>query len=95
MKVVAIEKELAHLKGILDSRGYKTVFPEDTNDPVYAFIYYEDSFNIDSMNMNSYSNNVMISSSEYGPGTLLINANGKSPDDIISILERRIYSPLF
>lgn len=95
MKTVAIQRGLEKFIAPLKEKGFKTVFIEQaTDEPIYAYLYLEDSFVSNEM-LNWQLNNSFISANTESNGVLLINAKSKTADDIIAILEKRTYSPLF
>lgn len=92
--VVAIEKGLEGLKQELESRGYDCFYIGE--DRVADAILYKDRANHPYFEVNKDSVPNGMSASEYQTkAALLINAENKSIDDIIRILEQKTYSPLF
>ncbi len=91
---VAIDPRLIEIKKLLHSKNYE-VYPIDTSlsTPVSAVIYMESG---NSGGLLSYSGPTALTSSAcLSTGTFMINAHNKTPEQVLSILEQRIYSPLF
>lgn len=97
MKVIAVQKGLNNIKNQLNRLGYKVVFYEEASCPVDALIYLETNNDNTLLNINRYLSQqyAMLNSAHNYPGTILINAKDKSLDEIVQIIERRSYSPLF
>lgn len=97
MKVIAIQRGLEHIKDQLNRLGYKVVFYEDARCPVDALIYLEENNDNTLININKHLSQqyAMVSLPHHYTGTILINAKDKSIDEIVQIIERRAYSPLF
>ena len=96
MKTIAVQRGLEQIKNYLDNMGYKTVFYDDINSPVDALIYSQDNASNALVNINqllSKQYSILTDAATYG--TILINAKDKSPDDIVKIIESRLYGPLF
>ena len=81
--IVAYQKGLGETAKKLNEHGYNTVewTKASTAD---AFLYTHSDEGL-------YSKNYHASQE----GMLLVNANGKTLDEILSILKYRVYSPLF
>jgi hypothetical protein len=82
---VSIEDNLTALKGYLTGMGHE-VYKFSDNVVSDAYIYSERNTGL--INMANMINGT-------GMGSLLIDADGKSPEEIQSILSHRVYSPLF
>lgn len=106
MKKIAIANTpyLSALKEELKNMGYNIIYSEDIDSPVDAFIYYSNNGTESLLMVNQHLNNVFSSiqsnlqtDTDAQPyyGTLLINAKGKTVDQILQILRTRTYSPLF
>jgi hypothetical protein len=97
MKIVAVQRGLDYIKNQLNHLGYQTVFFDEVNYPVDAFIYFEKNNSRTLINLNNYlSQQYMAQNHNIScPGTILINAKDKSIDEIVQIIEKRVYSPLF
>lgn len=91
--VVAIEKDLLYLKDELKKRGFDVVDLEYYNYPIDAIIYEGNSYQISHVSRNNMPEASMSTRSNYG--VFIINALGKSVDEIQDMLEHRSYSPLF
>ncbi|KGG79457.1 YkuS family protein [Caloranaerobacter azorensis] len=92
VKKIAIQNGLDDLKYSLKSRGYE-VYDINENKEVEAVIYMADGYNVPYIdkfiNMNT---GVEMSG---GNEVLLINATGKTLQEIEYIINNRLYSPLF
>jgi hypothetical protein len=91
--VIAIQRDLGDIKEELESRGNE-VFYIGENRVADAVLYkeidthpYYEVNNIPSAASASISGNVSY-------GALLVNVTNKSIEDIIRILDKRVYSPL-
>lgn len=91
--VVAVEKELSDLKGALSERGFDVVSLEDYNYPIDAIVYEGSAFQISHISRNNMPESTMSTRNSYG--VFMINAAGKSVDEIEDMLKHRYYSPLF
>jgi hypothetical protein len=92
--VIAIERGLEQIKTELERRGNE-VFYIGENKVVDAVLYKE----VDSHPFYEVNNIPSAASMHYSGngafGALLINVTNKSIEEIMQILERRVYSPLF
>lgn len=93
MKTIAIQRNLAHLKQVLEEHGYRVVYDDEINQPVDAYIYQGNS-------NNSVLNSAIHLFSGQSAGsnansTLLINAGNLDPEKVLETLRTRTYSPLF
>ncbi len=97
MKIIAIQRGLDYIKNQLDQLGYKVVFYDEASFPVDALIYLEENNDNTLLNINKYLSQQfsMVNPAYNRSGTILINAKNKSIDEIVQIIERRAYSPLF
>jgi hypothetical protein len=91
--VIAIQKGMENIKSVLESRGNE-VFYIGENKVADAVLYkevdthpYYEVNNVPSAVAQSIGGNASF-------GALLVNVTNKSIDDIINILEKRVYSPL-
>lgn len=91
---VAIQKGLESLKGTLEQKGHH-VFYIGEDEAADAVLYnepdthpYYDVNNIPSATASTASGNAAF-------GALLVNVSNKGEEEILRILEKRIYSPLF
>ncbi|MTI48636.1 YkuS family protein [Sporosalibacterium faouarense] len=91
-KKIAVQKELYSLRSQLSSIGYDISDIED-NENVEAIIYMTDGYDIPYENqMISMADGEDMDNHQ---AAILINATGKTVDDIDNIISNRIYSPLF
>ena len=92
--IIAFEKGLESLKHQLEERGYKCFYIGE--DGVADAIIYKDKDNHPYFQVNNSPQVTNVSNYGAGvTGALLINAENKTIDEIISILNRKTYSPLF
>ncbi|MDF2839525.1 MAG: hypothetical protein K0Q99_296 [Clostridia bacterium] len=91
---IAIQKGLNKLKSTLESKGHN-VFEIGDNQNADAVLYsetdthpYYDVNNIPSVTAASSVANVAY-------GVLLVNVSNKTEDEVLRILDKRVYSPLF
>ena len=91
--IIAIQKDLESIKNELESRGHE-VFYIGENRIADAILYkevdtypYHAIYNVPSEASASANGNASY-------GALLVNITNKSMEDIIRILEKRVYSPL-
>lgn len=95
MKTIALERGLEPLKQILEEKGYHTVYEDEMDGWVSAYIY-QDTNAIGQQSLHTTLNNSLMSNtSEVNPGVLLIQAKDRTPEQIIYMIENRVYSPLF
>lgn len=91
-KKIAVQSGLDKIKNELGGLGYEVVDINDSNS-VDAVVYMADGYNINYhnqiVNMNEGED---ISDNK---GVVLINATGKTVEQIDYIINNRIYSPLF
>lgn len=85
--VVAVMKGLNNIAEGLRDYGYDVVTYGEYNHPIDVLVYVGE----DSQHINITSNIL----SEGQPGVLMINATNKNLFEITTILERRLYSPIF
>lgn len=91
-KKIVVQEGLYDLKNSLDNLGYEVVDINDSNS-AEAIIYMADGYDIGyHNNLASMSSGIDISNNR---GTILINAAGKTTEEIDNIIRKRIYSPLF
>lgn len=91
--VIAIQRGLENIKNALESRGNEVFYIGENRladavlyNEVDAYPYYEVN-NLPSAPAASIEGNMAY-------GTLLVNITNKSMEDIMRILEKRVYSPL-
>lgn len=89
-KKLAIQQGLDNIKEGLINRGYD-VYDLDENQEVEAIIYMADGYNI------PYENQMVSLRGEDigGKSAILVNATGKTIDEIDNIIKNKVYSPLF
>ncbi|WP_425448763.1 YkuS family protein [Dethiothermospora halolimnae] len=89
-KKLAIQQGLDNIKEGLINRGYD-VYDLDENQEVEAIIYMADGYNI------PYENQMVSLRREDigGKSAILVNATGKTIDEIDNIIKNKVYSPLF
>lgn len=100
MKTIAVQRGLSEIKAKLEHMGHHVVYHDEVQSPVDAYIYAEDN---DYAHQSLYTANQVLTNvfSSVGVGlnhdigTLLINAQNKTIDEINFILGSRVYSPLF
>ncbi|KPU26751.1 hypothetical protein TR13x_08765 [Caloranaerobacter sp. TR13] len=92
MKKIAIQKGLDDLKNNLKSRGYE-VYDINENKEVEAIIYMADGYSIPYIDsFISMDTGFEINRNK---DVLLINATGKTLEEIEYIINNKLYSPLF
>jgi len=92
--IIAIEKGLEKLKQQLEDKGYKCFYIGE--DGIADAIIYKDKDNHPYFQVNNSHQFTSVNNRNAGTsGALLINAENKTIDEIIGILNRRTYSPLF
>lgn len=91
-KKIAIQKGLENIKGRLESLGYEIV-NINSGESADAIIYMADGHDISYYNqmINMDTGEDMSTNN----GTLLINATGKTIEEIDYMINNRLYSPLF
>ena len=83
--IVAVQKGLGNLSTQLRARGFDIVTYGEYNYPIDAVVY-----------MGSENSPVMQTAPlTAGGSVLMVNAMGKTPDQLAVILNRRLYTPLF
>lgn len=87
---IAIQKGLDDLKNTLQSMGF-TVFYIGENNVADAVLYNEP----DTYPYYDVNNIPSATASSAAYGALLVNVSNKSEDEIVKILNSRVYSPLF
>jgi len=87
---IAIQKGLDSLKSTLQSMGF-TVFYIGENEVADAVLYNEP----DTYPYYDVNNIPSATASTAGYGTLLVNVSNKTEEEIVRILNSRVYSPLF
>ncbi|MFA5523824.1 MAG: YkuS family protein [Tissierellales bacterium] len=91
-KKIIVQKGLNDLKNSLGNLGYEVVDINDSS-TAQAIIYMADGYDIEYHN-NLASMNIGVDISN-NMGTILINAAGKTTEEIDNIIKKKIYSPLF
>ena len=95
MKVIALERGLEELKDSLERYGYQTVFADEITGWISAYIYQEENALAQPALHSTLNNSLSSAASLDNSGVLLIQARDKTPEQIIHMIENRIYSPLF
>ncbi|SET71932.1 Uncharacterised protein family (UPF0180) [Natronincola peptidivorans] len=85
MKRIAIQDNLTEIKTALQEKGYELVSFQDQG-RIDAIVYLDDYSGIKNLNDTGETNNY---------GSILINANNKSIEEIQYIIENRRYGSLF
>lgn len=83
--VVAVQNELRHIAEYLRRVGFEVVSYETYSHPIDALVYHGSAFSFSAIH----------SVPSHEMGILLVCADGKTPQQIQKILEKKIYSPLF
>lgn len=92
--VIAVQKGLNAIGCALKDRGYEVVDAESYQYPIDAMVYEGNSFQISYISRNNMPVE-MSTNSRANYGIFIINASGKSIDQIEDMLKTRYYSPLF
>lgn len=91
--VIAIQTGLDNLKDQLESRGHQVFYIGEHK--VADAVLYKDTDTHPYYEVNNVPSAVSASlTGNTGFGALLVNVTNKSIEDIIRILEKRVYSPL-
>jgi hypothetical protein len=90
LKTIAIQRGLEEIKMRLDAIGYNTLYHDEISTPIDAYVYYGTPDQMSLVSVNNMLNNSIMSSNP-----IVVNAYQKSIDDIVKIIESRVYSPLF
>ena len=93
MKIIALERGLEELKQFLDERGYNTVYADEADTAVSVYIYQEQNA-LGQISLHSSLNNTTLTD-QGSSGILLIQARDKTPEQVVAMIENRLYSPLF
>lgn len=83
--VVAVQNELRHIAEYLRKTGFEVVSYETYSHPIDALVYHGSAFSFSAIH----------SVPSHEMGILLVCADGKTPQQIQKMLEKKIYSPLF
>lgn len=95
METIALERGLENLKAALEQRGYHAVFEDEITGYVSAYVYQGEN-TLGQQALHASLNNSLLSATDSeNAGILLINARDRTPDEIIAMIENRVYSPLF
>lgn len=92
--VVAVEPELKEISAFLSAHGFKVVELSRENPAVDAIVYtgrkLEDIYN------SSFGQGIDALEASVGSlaGALVVNAQGKSPQEVLKILTRRSYESI-
>jgi len=88
-----LERGLDELKQFLDERGYNTVYADEADTAVSVYIYQEQNA-LGQISLHSSLNNTTLTD-QGSSGILLIQARDKTPEQVVAMIENRLYSPLF
>lgn len=92
--IVAVQSQLDNtIKEGLRQRGFEVVELEGYNYPIDAMVYEGSSFQLSYISRNNMPEAVMGTRGSYG--VFMVNATGKTLDQIEKMLKTRYYSPLF
>ena len=91
--IVAVQKGLDAVKNGLKEKGFEVVDLETYSYPIDAIVYEGDSFQISYVSRNNMPEMIMGKRSNYG--VFMINSLGKTVGEIVDMLKKRYYSPLF
>ena len=95
MKTIALERGLDELKAILEQKGYQAVYEDEITGYVSAYVY-QDPNMLGQQTFHASLNNCLLSgTTAENAGILLVSARDRTPDEIIGMIENRVYSPLF
>lgn len=90
-KRIVVQEDLYSIKNNLNNLGYEIV--DINNNDVEAIIYMADGYNIEyHNNLANMNSGIDIANNK---GAVLINATGKTTEEIDNIIKKKIYSPLF
>ncbi|SCG84506.1 hypothetical protein DW1_2956 [Proteiniborus sp. DW1] len=91
-KKIIVQDGLHNLRDSLSSLGYEVVDLNNSSD-IEAIVYMADGYDIEyHNNLANMNSGIDISSNS---GTILINAAGKTTEEIDNIIKNKLYSPLF
>ncbi len=95
MQTIALERGLGELKTILEQHGYHTVYEDEGSSTAACYIYREQN-PLSQKTFSSFRNIEGLSGTAFsGSNILMIPAENKTPEEIIAMIENRVYSPLF
>lgn len=92
--IIAVQQGLDSLKEGLKAKGYEVVDLEGYTYPIDAMIYQGNSFQISHISHNNMPLELR-ADRRTNYGVFMINATGRSLDEIVDMLKTRYYSPLF
>jgi len=91
-KKIIVQEELSNLREDLNNLGYEVVDINEAGN-IDAIVYMADGYDIEYHNtLTNMNGGIDIASSS---GTILINAAGKTTEEIDNIIKKKLYSPLF
>ncbi|HZK34319.1 MAG TPA: YkuS family protein [Bacillota bacterium] len=93
MTKIAVDKGLDKLKYALEEKGYLVETADELSGEISAYIY-NDKFPARPKS-NIKEKDLDLATQLADGGYLLIRAGGREPEQIIEIIEQRLYSPLF
>ncbi len=94
-KTIALERGLEDLARFLSARGYNTVIYDEEVQNADVVIYNRNAMDNYLTQLNTSFILDQGTTSTDNPGALLINAYNKTYNQILSMIERGLYSPLF
>ena len=90
--IIAIQRGLEDIKSELESRGNEVFYIGENR--MADAVLYKEADTRPYYAVNNVPSTAALSNENISYGALLVNVTNKSMDDIIRILEKRIYSPL-
>ncbi|HBG75444.1 YkuS family protein [Eubacteriales bacterium mix99] len=93
MQTIVLERGMEELKTILEQHGYHTIYEDEESDTATCYIYREQN-PLSQKTFPSFRNMEELSASS-ASNILMIPAENKTPEEIITMIENRVYSPLF
>jgi len=94
VKKIAIDKGLDHLKQELQKRGYQVEAADEITGGISAYIY-NDTASDENDARKSALKKIVTAADKAESSYLLIRAGDKNVEEIVDIIEQRLYSPLF
>jgi hypothetical protein len=94
MKKIAIDHGLEHLKAELQKRGYVVETADEITGGISAYIYNDLTLD-DKDTEKTALKKILTAADKADSDYLLVRAGDKNTDEIIDIIEHRLYSPLF
>jgi hypothetical protein len=95
MQTIILERGMEELKTILEQHGYHTVYEDEGSSTATCYIYRGQN-PLSQKTFPSFQNiEGIFDAAASGPNILMIPAENKTPEEIIAMIENRVYSPLF